>query len=781
VAVSTRRDQFAAEKTKVWVLSPEVNSFGGTERCVLEQCKRWRDRFDLRLYAMRVEAPELNDVPIRFVPYIKGPHLLRFLSWLVANYALRWWDARRGSRPEVIFSPGINCLDADAIHVHIVFENLWRKVRGNVFYRLRRGQTAARTVHRLVYYSWLRLLEQKLYSGAATLWANSHGAAAELETKRRLPPGSVPVVPCGVDVVRFSPERRRDYANAAHGSAPSGGRQSRVLLAVGNDAHAKGLDVAVKALSYLPKDVCLAIAGRADEASIGRWAGQSKVQERVLRWPHSPDILGYYAAADLLVAPSREDSFHLPALEALACGLPVVVSSRAGVAELLDDGRHAAVLEDPEDPRALAEGVMRVLEDPDLAERLRTEGRALAERCSWDANADRCAELIEREARTPRMLVLAPDPGGIGGIQRASRMLLEVVSGLFGADRVGLLSLWHHEETKELPCRVLGRRRRRSTDGPLSRFARLGYTLGAIRTARRWRRRLVIFCCHCRLAPVAWACARVTGAPYGVWCHGVESWGPLRASVLHALRRADVVVAVSRFTARRVESAAGLPSGSVKVVPLAAPPAMVASNRRRSAPNGRPRVLSVARLTPGDAYKGIDTLLYAWPRVLARLPEAELVIVGGGSDRARLERIADILDLHRSVEFAGVLTEEELRRAYEEASVFALPGRCRLEPRPEGEGFGLVYLEAGASGLPVIAGRGGGAAEAVSHGATGILVDADNQPEVVGALLRLLTERELAHGLGENGRLRATRDLSPQRFGEQMEDVIDSLVKAGRG
>ena len=127
----------------------------------------------------------------------------------------------------------------------------------------------------------------------------------------------------------------------------------------------------------------------------------------------------------MLIAPSREDSFHLPAIEAMASGLPVVVSGRAGVSELIQSDVHAVVVDDPTDTASLVAAAERLLGDPSLVERLTGNGRALAERCTWEANAERTAELIERELRTPRILVLATDPGARGGIQRATRVLLQ--------------------------------------------------------------------------------------------------------------------------------------------------------------------------------------------------------------------------------------------------------------------------------------------------------------------------------------------------------------------
>src|SRR5207249_10983994 len=116
--------------------------------------------------------------------------------------------------------------------------------------------------------------------------------------------------------------------------------------------------------------------------------------------------------------------------------------------------------------------------------------------------------------------------------------------------------------------------------------------------------------------------------------------------------------------------------------------------------------------------------------VLWRVRDAELVIVGDGPDRQRLERTASLLRLDGRVRFAGRVSDEELASLYAGATVFALPGRARLGPHPEGEGFGLVFIEAGAAGLPVVAGRAGGTTEAVVDGETGLLVDPEDPDDI---------------------------------------------------
>src|SRR5439155_10659970 len=104
--------------------------------------------------------------------------------------------------------------------------------------------------------------------------------------------------------------------------------------------------------------------------------------------------------------------------EADACGIPVIIGPTSGAAsELMEHNRSALVLKDAVDAVDLASSIRRVFDEPGLADRLRREGRAFSERHTWDANADAAAALVRREITTPRVLVLAPDPGGIGGIE----------------------------------------------------------------------------------------------------------------------------------------------------------------------------------------------------------------------------------------------------------------------------------------------------------------------------------------------------------------------------
>jgi hypothetical protein len=239
-----------------------------------------------------------------------------------------------------------------------------------------------------------------------------------------------------------------------------------------------------------------------------------------------------------------------------------------------------------------------------------------------------------------------------------------------------------------------------------------------------------------------------------------------------SLRRAAIAFAPSKFSARAVERAAGMRQGSVRVVPHGLSPEFVACDQDARDET----VVTVARLDPSNGYKGIDVLVRAWPSVLAEVPQARLIVVGDGQARAAMESLAASLGLSASVHFAGRLSDPELAGVMARARVFALPSLTSVGQNPAGEGFGLVFVEAGAAGLPVVAGRGGATEEVVLDGVSGLLVDPQDVPEVAGAIGRLLVDPALARRLGSEGQLRAKRDFSFVRFREDVNSLMNDLV-----
>jgi glycosyltransferase involved in cell wall biosynthesis len=768
--------QRVGAKPRVWVVSPEVHLTGGTEYCVAEQLSRWQDRFQLTLYTTKLEGVDLSRAVVRRIPASKGPVLIRYAWWFVSNAVLRWIDAKRFGSPDVLCSPGVNALDASAIGVHIVFAKYWERVKKKVSNDLTNLRSGLRAANRVAWWAVIRRLEARAYSGPATLWAASSEDARQLEVRFGRPIRSVPVVPHGVDAKRFSGAERNLRRSAAR--ARLGVGDSLVCLVIGNDTYKKGADTAIAALSDLPAEVTLAIAGNVDTRVISSLARTNGVVGRVRLWPHSSNVLDYYAAADIFLAPSREDAFHMPALEALACELPLVVSRSAGVAELVEDGRSALLMNDPEDSAELGRLVNRLIQEPNLASELAIEGRALAERYSWDANAEATAAIVEAEMVTPRVLVLAEDPAGPGGVERATQTLLSALGRLYGSERIGLLQAW--DRGVDTPnCRLLHRGvRTPAPNAELPVAAAMRYRWAAIRAALRWRKRnLVLLAASVQLAPVARAAGILSRTPYAVWCHGVEGMGSLKPSVKLALQQADAIFAANGQTAEQLARLAGLARNSVLVFPYGLP---AADMKAGSAVEKRRTVLTVARLRLQDAYQGIDTLICAWPQVAARVPDAQLEIVGDGPDRPRLMKLAEALSLNGGVRFTARLSDDALSEAYARAGVFAMPARLAVGPPAQGEGFGLTFVAAGAAGVPVVTWSGASAVDAVGREA-GVLLDSDDPVEVADAIVRLLTDRELAEQLGLGGQKRAHDKFSYAIFENNIDALVQALVRRRLG
>lgn len=278
---------------------------------------------------------------------------------------------------------------------------------------------------------------------------------------------------------------------------------------------------------------------------------------------------------------------------------------------------------------------------------------------------------------------------------------------------------------------------------------------------------------------------RAASAPVLGLTHGAEAGlarGPL-APVLRAVARdVDIVTTISDFTAGPVTAALGaarvarLPPGvdTTRFAPRAPDdPARRALRRAWGVPDGAPVVGCVARLVPR---KGQDVLLDAWPRIAARVPDARLVLVGEGPLHGRLARAVERMGpAGDRVVLAGRVPWAQLHDAYAALDVFAMPVRTRLFGL-DVEGLGISFLEALATGLPVVVGRSGGAPETLVHPRAGSLVDGRDAAEVADAVERWLADPDAR---------RAVAELAPplvrrwewDRIASDLSTLVDRLAR----
>lgn len=275
------------------------------------------------------------------------------------------------------------------------------------------------------------------------------------------------------------------------------------------------------------------------------------------------------------------------------------------------------------------------------------------------------------------------------------------------------------------------------------------------------------------------------GVPSVVLTHGAEWWIARTPGLGTAFRRGLATVrevtSVSAFTGRAVRAAMRDDATLTVLYPGVdadrfSPAVSGDPIRERFGLAGRPVIVCVSRLVPR---KGQDTLIRAMSDVRRRVPGAVLLLAGDGPDRERLANLA-LEAQPGAVILAGQVSPEELPATYAAGDVFAMPCRSRFGGL-EVEGLGIVFLEAAACGIPVVAGRSGGSDEAVADGETGELVEGTEPKAVALAIVRLFEDRRRAAAMGTAGRARVESEFTWKPQGERLAGILSRAARLGPG
>lgn len=271
---------------------------------------------------------------------------------------------------------------------------------------------------------------------------------------------------------------------------------------------------------------------------------------------------------------------------------------------------------------------------------------------------------------------------------------------------------------------------------------------------------------HIVTSPAAALISRATGAPTVQYFHAKEIGAKPKLAAF-ATANARVAIAVSRYTAGLI-AATGVTPAETRLIS----PGVDLPEDPSPLPEPRPTLLTIARLE--DRYKGHDVIIRSLPLLRAIVPDAQWVVIGDGPLRPGLERLAAAHGVSDAAHFLGTVSDRERDEWLRRASALAMPSRLP-DGGFAGEGFGIVYLEAGAFGKPVLAGDVAGALDAVAAGETGLLVDPTDHVAVARGAAELLSNAALARRLGENGALRA-RELAWPQICEQVEAVLHECL-----
>jgi phosphatidylinositol alpha-1,6-mannosyltransferase len=302
---------------------------------------------------------------------------------------------------------------------------------------------------------------------------------------------------------------------------------------------------------------------------------------------------------------------------------------------------------------------------------------------------------------------------------------------------------------RDLPYRITRIAVPTSTLGSYPFFAR------ALRSLMRQERPDVIFCpTWMPDGAAARSAIGSAGVPYFVAAHGMEVFdnflnirNGIRTVLTRKLKQAVFqearkVFPVSNYTRQAVISQAGVAESSAFTVNNGVNPEIFKplpgadQLREQYKPAGEKILLTVTRLYP---YKGVDRMLEALPAIVRAIPGTRYMVAGTGPDQQRLQELSNRLGLQDHVTFLGPLPLEKIIELYNVADLFVMLSR---EALPDVEGFGLVFLEAAACGLPSVGGRSGGIPDAIEQGESGWLVDPCDTQEIAGTIIELLQSPE---------------------------------------
>ena len=359
-----------------------------------------------------------------------------------------------------------------------------------------------------------------------------------------------------------------------------------------------------------------------------------------------------------------------------------------------------------------------------------------------------------------RVLLLTTDAfGGHGGIALYNRDLAEAVAQLPDVTEVVVLVRNMPFEAGIVPAKI--------TFVAKAATGKWNYVRQVFRCAQNGPYGLVI-CGHINLLPLVVLVAKLTRAPLSLLVYGIDVWKPAGWLTRRTLRRVNAVWSISEITRDRMNAWAKLAESRFRILPNAIHLERYATGSKaldlvdRFGLHDKKVILTLCRLSRSERYKGIDELIEAMPQLLAEVPEIRYLVAGSGDDLLRLQHKVAALKLQSHVIFAGFVSEDRKADYFRLADVFAMPGR--------GEGFGFVFLEALACGIPCVGSRVDGSREALRDGLLGLLADPDDPESIKHNVLKALTQsKSVPDGI---------RYFAWPKFLQRVHDAIHAVKQA---
>lgn len=360
-----------------------------------------------------------------------------------------------------------------------------------------------------------------------------------------------------------------------------------------------------------------------------------------------------------------------------------------------------------------------------------------------------------------RVLALVTDAfGGHGGIALYNRDMLSALCAHDDITEVVAIARCADKYSDSLPEKL-----RYEVGGVSSGIAYLSTVFKIVRRNPRFK---FILCCHVNLMPLAWLIGKILRIPIVLEIYGIEAWQPTRGKWLSGtlMKSANLIISISEYTRVRFLAWSNVNSCRCKILPNAIhldnyqirskSQALLARYKLE----GRRVLLTLGRVVSMERAKGFDEVIDILPELLLVHPDLVYIIAGGGGYLDGLKEKVSALNLTEGVIFTGFVNEEEKVDIYCLADVYVMPSR--------GEGFGFVFLEAMACGVPVIASSKDGSREAVLDGKLGAIVDPDSRAEIKRAIFDALEKPKVIPEKLEY--------FSYQNFTFRLHEIINEIL-----
>lgn len=346
---------------------------------------------------------------------------------------------------------------------------------------------------------------------------------------------------------------------------------------------------------------------------------------------------------------------------------------------------------------------------------------------------------MARSLKSPKIHLWMPELSrGKGGIQVFSSLLLKALISLLPQVQLDVFAKNDIASPTHLSANLSDTKITFHYVGGWSPALRTPAFLAQLNKAVLLDRPDLIISTHTNFSLAAYWLKKIYRVPYWLVAHGIEVWDAKQGMARDALAYADRILAVSNYTRERLISAQSLNPAQVTVLPntfesshfrIAAKPERLLA-RYQLKPE-QPLILTVSRLAKNEQYKGYDQIIKALPSIKQQIPDVHYMIVGKGDDKERIEQLIAEQGLQKSVTLTGFVPDEEIADYYNLCDLFAMPST--------GEGFGIVFLEALASGKPVLAGNKDGSVDALCQGELGILIDPESIAQIADAIIMVLS------------------------------------------